>query len=118
MAEGPEIKPECQPFKLCFSEHTLMGKSDMRVSKDNDEVTTVKSSDENNEEDVNVTADDVDAAEDSTESTEQEKKDERFKKDQASLSSHEYGWWYEEEIPTKDSSIDSHKKLTQFPNAK
>lgn len=116
MAAGQETRPERQPFKLCFPEDTLMGKSDMRMSKPDDDVTTMKVNDENDEEDLNVTTDDVDSPEESKESTEQEKKDERFKNDQASLSSHEYGWWYEEEMPTKDACIDSHKKLNAFPN--
>ncbi|XP_026672671.1 uncharacterized protein LOC113464805 [Ceratina calcarata] len=113
MATEKETNVEREPFKLCFSKDRVQGRSDMRMSEVQDEMTPPKSNDKNDEENAYAVADKVDT---SKEHTEQEMKDERFKKDQASLSSHEIGWWYEEDKPTKDSSIDSHKKSTEFPN--
>nr|XP_034186794.1 uncharacterized protein LOC117607328 [Osmia lignaria] len=96
------------PFKLCFSKDRLLGRSDLRALKTEDDPTASK------------------FYSTKYESYENEDKNEKAKDQQGNiykfinrrspLTSHAYGWWYEQGIRPTESRIDFRKKTSDLVN--
>ncbi|XP_012270599.1 uncharacterized protein LOC105694481 [Orussus abietinus] len=108
-AEGPRIRREKPPFKLCFSRQWETGRSDASVSKANANVVTPKFYSREME---NMQR--VDISETVKEIEKQESKNPKDHYRWPLLTSHNYGWWHEKGIHPRDPKFDFHKKTSDL----